>query len=221
MGALCTANHIFTAYQPGQLSIKEGEELEISSASEEAGWYKVANREGEIGLVPVSSVKIHPWFHANITRAEAELTLSSEINGSFLVRKSKSRAGEYALSLRHDGSTNHFIIDKDPFTSQYHSNSETFSNLSKLTAYCSKFADGLPTALRYPTINPHKTSIPREVDEWEVDRLDIATGQRTWENEHSEIYKAVIKKRGLSVAIKTFKVRYTKDFILAVHYCIV
>ena len=209
-GTLCTANHDFTAAQPGQLSIKKGEELEITTTGrEEADWYKVVNRKMGVGLVPASSVKIHHWFHGDITRAEAELTLSSEINGSFLVRKSQSKVGEYVLSLYHDRSTQDYRIQKDPLTSQYHINpKQSFLNLAELTAHHSKLADGLVTVLRYPAINPHKTSISREVDEWEVDRLDISTGQIIWENEHVEIYEAVIKKRGLSVAIKTIKVNY-------------
>ena len=192
-------------------SIKNGEELEISRTNEENDCYEVVNKEKEIRMVPISSITKHSWFHGYITHAEAEITLSSEINGSFLVRKSKPRVGleEYAISLRHDGSSYHYTINKHMITSRYHIDPElSFQNLSQLTTHYSKYADGLVTILRYPAINPLEPSISREVDEWEVDRLDITTGQMIWENEYSEIYKAVIKKRGLSVSIKTLKVSY-------------
>ena len=217
-GAHFIAEHIFTANQPGQLSIEKGQELKISSRNEEAGWYKVVNSKGETGLVPMSSIsvisnlEIYPWYHGNITRAKAELTLSSEVDGSFLVRNSTTKPGKYALSLRYDGSTCHYVINIDHLTRQcYFDIPElSFQGLPELVEHHSKNADGLATTLSYPAFNPRKPPkniYSHEVDEWEVDRSDIKTGQ-TIRHHYNEIYKAFIKERNIPVSIKITRVSY-------------
>ena len=217
-GANYIAEHNFTADQPGQLSIEKAEELKISSRDEEAGWYKVVNSKGETGLVPMSSIsvisnlEIYPWYHGNITRAKAELTLSSEVNGSFLVRNSTTKPGKYALSLRDDGSTKHYVINIDHLTRQCYIKTPelSFQGLPELVEHHSKNADGLATTLRYPAFNPlkpPKNIYSHEVDEWEVDRSDIKTGQKI-RHMYNEIYKAAIKERDIPVSIKITRVSY-------------
>ena len=99
----------------------------------------------------VSNLEMRPWFHGNTTRVEAELTLSSEVNGSFLVRNSESKPGKYVTSIRHEGSTRHYIINMDPLTSQYNFGTPelSFQSLPELIAHHSKISDGLITTLRY------------------------------------------------------------------------
>ena len=159
----------------------------------------------------VNSLEKHSWFHGNITRAEAELSLSSGINGSFLVRESESKPGQYSISLRYDGRVFHYRIHMDPPTSQYFVTPESkFENLPELVVHHSKNPDGLTTVLHYPAPNPRKPpiySLSHEVDEWEVNRSDIDMGQKLGGGQYGEVYKAVIKKRGISVAVKTFRVR--------------
>ena len=171
---------------------------------------------GEIGWVPasyiakVNSLEKHSWFHGNITRAEAELSLSSGINGSFLVRESESKPGQYSISLRYDGRVFHYRIHTDPQTSHYFVTPESkFENLPELVVHHSKNPDGLTTVLHYPAPNPRKPpiySLSHEVDEWEVNRSDIEMGQKLGGGQYGEVYKAVIKKRNISVAVKTFRV---------------
>ena len=213
--ALYTAKHNFTADQPGQLSIEKGEELHVSSRNEEVGWYKVVNSKGEIGLVPMSSIsmvsnlEIHPWFRGNITHAEAELTLRSEVNGSFLLRNSKSKPGKYAISLHHEGMTSHYIINIDPLTSQYYLKTPelSFQSLPELIAHHSNISEGLITTLRYPATQSSMDNNNIYSDEWEVNRSDIITGKMIYKNEHAEIYKA-FKERNISVSIKITRVSY-------------
>ena len=230
LGILYTVEHDFTADQPGQLSIKKGEELNIYSRNEKVDWYKVVNSKGEVGLVPMSSIsmvsnlEIHPWFHGNITRVETELTLRSEVNGSFLVRNSESKPGKYVISLHHEGSTSHYIINMDPLTSRYYFNVPqlSFQSLPKLIAHHSKISDGLVTTLRYPAFHPRKTPISsnfiysREVDEWEVNRSDIKTGQILHKKKYAEIYKASFKN--ISLSIKITRVSYKKNELESYNY---
>ena len=184
----------------------------------------MVNSKGEIGLVPMSSIsmasnlEIHPWFHGNTTRVEAELTLSSEVNGSFIVRNSESKPGKYVTSIRHEGSTWHYVINMDPLTSQYNFGTPelSFQSLPELIAHHSKISDCLITTLRYPAFHPRKTPIhsnniySREVDEWEVNRSDIKTGPTIHKKGGlSEIYKASFKN--ISVFVKITRVSYKKN----------
>ncbi len=210
------AKHDYRTDQPGQLSIKKGEKLKISRKSENGDWCEGTNSQNEIGWVPasyiakLSSLEKHSWFHGNITRAEAELSLSSGINGSFLLRESESKPGQYSISLRYDGRVFHYRIHLDQQTSNYFVTPESkFDNLPELVVHHSKNPDGLTTVLHYPAPNPRKPpiySMSHEVDEWEVNRADIDMGQKLGSGQYGEVYKAVIKKRGISVAVKTFRV---------------
>ena len=208
--------HDYITDQPGQLSIKRGEQLKISRMSEDGDWCEGINIHEQIGWVPasyiakVNSLEKHSWFHGNITRAEAELSLSSGINGSFLIRESESKPGQYSISLRYDGRVFHYRIHTDPQTSQYYVTPESkFETLPELVVYHSKHPDGLTAVLQYPAPNPRKPPIyglSHDVDEWEVDRAEIAMGAKLGAGQYGEVYKAEIKRRNMVVAVKTFKV---------------
>ena len=208
--------HDYVTDQPGQLSIKKGERLKISRKSENGDWCEGTSVHGEIGWVPasyiamVNSLEKHSWFHGNITRAEAELSLSSGINGSFLIRESESKPGQFSISLRYDGRVFHYRIHTDPMSSKYFVTPESkFENLPELVVHHSKNPDGLTAVLHYPAPNPRKPpiySMSHEVDEWEVNRADIDMGTKLGGGQYGEVYRAVIKKRNITVAVKTFRV---------------
>ena len=208
--------HDYNTDQPGQLCIRKGEKLKISHKSEDGDWCEASNIHGEIGWVPASyiakidSLEKHSWFHGSITRKEAVLSLNSGINGSFLVRESESKLGEFSISLCYDGRVYHYSIHTDPQTFQYFVTPESkFESLPELVAHHSKNSDGLVTVLHYAAPNPLKPptySLSHEVDEWKVNRSDIEMGQKLVEGWCKGVFKAVIKKRGISVAIKTFRV---------------
>jgi len=214
---LYIVKHDYHTDQAGQLSIIKGDRLKISRRSENGDWCEGTNCLGEIGWVPASyiakldSLEKHSWFHGNITRAEAELSLSSGINGSFLVRESESKPGQYSISLRYDGRVFHYRIHSDPSNSKFFVTPESkFETLAKLVVHHSKSSDGLTTTLHYPAPNPRKPpiySLSHEVDEWELNRSDIEMGQKLGGGQYGEVYKALLKKRKLNipVAVKTFR----------------
>ena len=213
---LYIVKHDYITNQPGQLSIKKGEKLKVSRESENGDWCEATNVLSDIGWVPTSyiakvdSLEKHSWYHGNITRAEAELSLSSGINGSFLVRESESKPGQYSISLRYDGRVFHYRIHADPATNKYYVTPESkFASLAELVVHHSKYPDGLTTTLHYPAPNPRKPPIytpSHETDEWELKRSDIEMGQKLGGGQYGEVYKAVIKKRNIAVAVKTFRV---------------
>lgn len=210
---LYIAKHDYVTDQPGQLSIRKGDKLKISRRSENGDWCEGTSVLGEIGWVPASyiakldSLEKHSWFHGNITRAEAELSLSSGINGSFLLRESESKPGQFSISLRYDGRVFHYRIHSQ--NSMYYVTPESkFETLAKLVVHHSKNPDGLTTVLHYPAPNRRKPpiySLSHEVDEWELDRASIEMGQKLGGGQYGEVYKAVITRRGINVAVKTFR----------------
>ena len=201
--------------------------MKVSRKSENGDWCEATSVKGDIGWVPTSyiakvdSLEKHSWFHGNITRAEAELSLSSGINGSFLVRESESKPGQFSISLRYDGRVFHYRIHFDPQGKCYVTPESKFDTLAKLVVHHSKNPDGLTTTLHYPAPNPRKPpiySISHDVDQWELNRSDIEMGQKLGGGQYGEVYKAVLKKQGLYVAVKTFKVgRYEICFIFKFH----
>jgi hypothetical protein len=213
---LYIAKHSYTTDQAGQLSIKKGDKLKVSRKSENSDWCEATNVRGEIGWVPTSyiakvdSLEKHSWFHGNITRAEAELSLSSGINGSFLVRESESKPGQFSISLRYDGRVFHYRIHFDAGGKCYVTPESKFDTLAKLVLHHSKNPDGLTTTLHYPAPNPRKPpiySISHDVDQWEINRSDIEMGQKLGGGQYGEVYKASLKKQHIYVAVKTFKVQ--------------
>ena len=205
----------YSTYHAGQLSIKKGEKLKISRKSEDGDWLGATNIQGEIGWVPASYVakqnnlEKYSWFHGSITRAEAEICLSSEINGSFLVRESESKPGTFALSLRFDGKCSHYRVRVDSKSKYFMTPESKFEGLAALIVHHSKNPDGLITTLHYPAPNPRKPpvySVSHEVDKWELNRLEIETGQKLEEGQFTETYRAVIKGENMTVTVKTFRV---------------
>ena len=209
------AKHDYITDQAGQLSIHKGEKLKISRTSDNGDWVEGTNKQGKIGWLPASyvakfdSLQKHSWFFGNITRAEAELVLSSGINGSFLIRESESKPGQYSISLRYDGRVFHYRIHADN-SNQYHVTPESkFDTLVDLVKHHSKNPDGLTTTLHYPAPNPKKPTVfgvSYDSDEWEFDRSNLEMGQKLGGGQYGEVYQAVIKGKGISVAVKTFRV---------------
>ena len=53
-------------------------------------------------------LELEVWYHGHLSRAEAELLLEDE--GDFLVRESKSKAGQYVLSGVQRGQPRHLLL---------------------------------------------------------------------------------------------------------------
>ena len=47
-------------------------------------------------------LNIFRWFHGHLSGKEAEIMLDKAKNGSFLVRESQSKPGDYVLSVKTD-----------------------------------------------------------------------------------------------------------------------
>lgn len=210
---LFIVKHTFVAQGEGQLTVHRGEKIKVTNHIE-GDWVEGKNNKGDIGYIPSSyivkcdSLEKYPWYHGNITRAAAEVALSSGINGSFLIRGSESKPGQYSISLRYNGRMYHYRISQDTVSEEYFVMQDIkFRTLSELVHHHSKQSDGLICTLHYPAPNPKKPTIfgLSQQDEWEIDRADIDMGQKLGGGQYGEVYKGTYRKTGQSVAVKTFR----------------
>ena len=72
--------------------------------------------------------------------------------GSFLVRKSESRPGEYALSVRDHAGVKHYRIRLKDNGELFLSQSAAFTTLSDLIKHHENFQDGLCISLKIPCV---------------------------------------------------------------------
>jgi len=208
--------HDFTPIGPHQLAIKRGDKIHVKGYNEAGEWCEGETGNGAIGWIPTSyiarldSLEKHSWYHGLVTREEADQRLGSCINGTFLIRESESRPGQYSMGLRYNGRTHHYKIssgvDKDCY---YISPNAKFTTLRLLVHHHSNNLNGLVTTLQYPAVNPSKPPVYNffhEVDEWEVKRNDLVMGVKLGTGHYNEVYKATLKLIGKTVVVKTCKV---------------
>jgi len=210
------AKHDLTPTGPGQLAFTEGNKIHVKQYDDARDWCEVETDSGATGWVPTAylvkpnSLERHSWYHGPVSREEAEQRLCSGTNGSFLIRESESISGQYSLTLRYNGYTHHYRIYSDDGEDYYYiSSNAKFTTLRLLVHHHSNQLDGMITTLRYPAIKPTKppvSSLCNEVDKWEINRSDLVLGAKLGTGQYSEVYKAMIKSQGKTVAVKTFKV---------------
>ena len=210
------AKHDFSPIGPGQLALKQGDIIHVKRYNDVGDWCEGETDSGAIGWTPTaylvkpSGLEKHSWFHGLVTREEAELRLCSGINGSFLIRESESRPGQYSLSLRNNGRAHHYRISSGDGKDCYYIYPDAkFTTLRLLVRHHSNESDGLITTLNYPALKQAKLPVNNlfhELDKWEIKRSDLAIGVKLGTGQYSEVYQAVLKPSAKMVAVKTFKV---------------
>ena len=82
----------------------------------------------------------YSWYFGEMSRKDAEEVLMqpSIDHGSFLIRKSENRPGEYSLSLKNLNEVKHLKISKQDDESFYLTPKETFTTISELVAHYNK-----------------------------------------------------------------------------------
>ncbi|XP_063687022.1 tyrosine-protein kinase HCK-like isoform X2 [Bolinopsis microptera] len=206
--------HDFDAIGHNTVSVLKNERVELRSQVEV--WSDVfVPRLGKSGwipsnyLAPLNSLSRYPWYHKQITRSTAEWLLRNGINGSFLVRESESTAGQYSLSVRHEGKKYHYRIQSRG--GRFWINEDTqFKDLAELIHHHSLNSSGLVTTLTHPVPNESKPAIDNLTDEWEIDRDAITLGEKLGSGQYGEVYKGEWfkdrgKTAGIPIAVKTLK----------------
>ncbi|XP_073843324.1 tyrosine-protein kinase Abl isoform X8 [Musca autumnalis] len=223
---LFVALYDFQAGGENQLSLKKGEQVRILSYNKSGEWCEAHSDSGNVGWVPsnyvtpLNSLEKHSWYHGPISRNAAEYLLSSGINGSFLVRESESSPGQRSISLRYEGRVYHYRISEDPDGKVFVTAEAKFNTLAELVHHHSvpHEGHGLITPLLYPAPKQNKPTVfplSPEPDEWEICRTDIVMKHKLGGGQYGEVYEAIWKRYGNTVAVKTLKedTMALKDFL--------
>ena len=151
------------------------------------------------------SLDLHDWCHGAINRSAAEfLLVRSDLPGSFLVRESQSKPGDYTLSL-YDGKVAHYRINEQAgkfFIRQ----KQTFPSIPDLISHHQEHHSGLPLKLTHIVPKAHAKGIvisKKDEETWEMNRNEIKLGKMLGQGNYGEVYKA--KWRGGEIAVKTVK----------------
>uniref|UniRef100_A0A670KCT3 GRB2 related adaptor protein 2 n=1 Tax=Podarcis muralis TaxID=64176 RepID=A0A670KCT3_PODMU len=127
-----TAKFDFNATGEDELSFRAGDVLKVSEE-----WYK-AELNGYEGYVPKNFIDFHSpsWFHEDVSRHKAENMLRGNKVGSFIVRGTQNRPGDFSISVRYLCFVNvqHFKVMRDP-KGNYFLWSEKFLSLNKLVEF--------------------------------------------------------------------------------------
>ncbi|XP_053309753.1 src-like-adapter 2 [Spea bombifrons] len=152
------ALHDFPLGDQADLAIRIGER--VTFVSEDGDWWKVASiSTGKECYVPKKYLArvFNRWLYKGVNRekAEALLLLSSNKNGSFLIRESESRKGCFSLSIRRTNqalwdSVKHYRINTLENGWFYISPRLTFPTLQDLVDYYSEADDGICCILKEP-----------------------------------------------------------------------
>lgn len=206
-----TAKYPYVAVSEGDLSMSTGEVLIVFDKSD-PNWWMARNEEGKEGSIPSNFVADYGaiesaiYFHGKMGRDAANEILLREREGSYLVRDSESKPGEYSISLRTAEDVRHYRITNDRSTQLlYVSSKHKFSTIPELVKYHTTNRGGLYARLKHavPRVNqPAITSLAR--DKWEIDREELTIGQKLGSGQFGEVYAGLFKKR-TKVAVKIMK----------------
>lgn len=121
---------------------------------------------------------------------------------------------------RYEGRVYHYRISEDPDGKVYVTAEAKFITLAELVHHHSVLLEGhgLITPLLYPAPKQNKPTVfplSPEPDEWEISRTDIVMKHKLGGGQYGEVYEAVWKRYGNTVAVKTLKedTMALKDFL--------
>eukprot|EP00128_Syssomonas_multiformis_P016763 Colp12_sorted_trinity150504_noHs@12380 len=212
---LFVALYNYEARTPEDLAFVKGDQLKIIDNSDK-DWWKAQNTvTGKQGYVPsnyiapVQSLAKEDWFHGRIKRGDAEkLLMSSQNVGTFLIRESESRPGDYSLSVRDVDSVKHYrirVMDDGQF---FISRGTNFMDLSALVAHYKRSQDGLCCQLTVSAQNVQKPVLAdlsyNTKDQWEIPREFIKLETKLGSGQFGEVWKGTWNGN-TPVAVKTLK----------------
>jgi len=213
---LFIALYDYQARTEDDLSFKKGDRLLIINNTDGDWWQAQLVTTGAKGYIPsnyvaqLQSIEAEDWYHGMIKRNEAEkILLSGGEHGSFLIRESESRQGDYSLSVREGDNVKHYRIRKlDNGAGYYITRRKTFNNLHELVEHYKIDADGLCVALRNPC---RSTELPTTADlshntrdQWEIPRSSIRMDRRLGSGNFGDVW-AGMWNNSTPVAVKTLR----------------
>ncbi|VDM35217.1 unnamed protein product [Hydatigera taeniaeformis] len=160
------ALHDYAARVEDDLSMLKGQHFYIMDRSQGYWWYAKCTDTGKMGyvpfnyLAPIASLESNEWHFGDMRRLEAEncLMMPGNGHGSFLVRVSESRSGEYSLSVRDGDVVKHYRIRSRPSRTNpdvrryFISRQLPFASIQQLVEHYMKNQSGLCCELVAPCI---------------------------------------------------------------------
>lgn len=206
----------YNARTKDDLTFAKGEKLEITNNSDGDWWEARSLVTGKSGYIPsnyvaqVSSIESKDWYHGRIKRAEAEKVLNMNgVEGSFLIRESESKPGQYALSIRTGTIVKHYSIRTLDDGGYFITSRVTFKTLEQLVEHYRKDADGLTCSLRDACKpleqQPETHGLDHTTkDQWEIPRSSINLQRKLGSGQFGDVW-AGIWNGTTQVAVKTLK----------------
>ena len=154
------------------------------------------------------SFSLCSWYFGPIKRAEAEKLLrANPTRGTFLLRESESKPGDYSLSIQDGETVKHYRIRKLDNGGFFITRRAVFTTLNELVDYYTKDSDGLCVNLRLPCPQLEKPQIDlwhKAKDMWEIPRESITLLRLLGTGQFGEVYEGLWNST-TPVAIKTLK----------------
>ncbi|XP_019858667.1 PREDICTED: tyrosine-protein kinase SRK3-like [Amphimedon queenslandica] len=208
---LFVANYNFEGLSPHDLTLKEGEVLEVVKYDDDDGWWYMHSLDTDSkGYVPINYIapikgKYSPMYYKyiyyhTVSRDEAEERLSQADTqaGTFLIRESIS--GPNTLSVKDGVTIRHYHISIE--NNQYYINPRVkFDSLNDLVQHYMTEADSLPCSLTVPIPKQANTPIAKN-KELEINKSHIKFEQCINAGQFGETWKGDWKDKG-PVIIKT------------------
>nr|XP_039270595.1 tyrosine-protein kinase SRK2-like isoform X2 [Styela clava] len=153
------------------------------------------------GYIPSNYVAKHRslnaevWFIRNTKRLEAERRLMMPVNvtGSFLVRESESKPGDYSLSVRDEDHVKHYRIRMLDAGGYFIARRAVFATIQELVEHYKLSADGLCYNLRMPCIMleaPTTVGLSHNtVDAWEIERSSLVKTRLLGQGQFGEVWE--------------------------------
>lgn len=162
-----------------------------------------------VNVITFSFLFFSSWFFGPIRRMDAEkLLLMNGESGSFLIRESESKPGDYSMSIRDGDNIKHYRIrtlDRGGFFIAHRSQ---FATLSELVEHYKKDADGLVIRLKNPCQPAEMPTIPdlsySTKDQWEIPRYTIRLMSKLGQGQFGEVWEGLWNNT-TPVAVKTLR----------------
>jgi fyn-related kinase len=205
----------YKARTEDDLTFNKGEQLEILNDKDGDWWLARSVSSGVEGYVPSNyvaeetTVEAEDWYFGMIKRVDAEKLLRwSSVRGTFLIRQSESKPGDFSLSL-HDGVTiKHYRIRRMDAGGFFIARKSVFNTLQELVAHYRLSSDGLIVALGKACPHMEKPLISdlshKHKDLWEIARESVTLVRRLGGGQFGEVYEGVWNNT-TPVAIKTLR----------------
>eukprot|EP00048_Salpingoeca_helianthica_P011850 m.171858 g.171858 ORF g.171858 m.171858 type:complete len:528 (+) comp15292_c1_seq2:127-1710(+) len=212
---LYVALYDYNARAEDDLTFKKGDNLIVLNQSDGDWWQAQHTVSGRKGFIPsnyvakVQSIHAEDWFHGRIKRQDAEkILLLGGHHGSFLIRESESKPGDFSLSVKEGDGVKHYHIRRMDDGGYYIARRISFKSLNELVAHYKTASDGLCVALREPC---RKVEAPQlgdlshsTKDQWEISRETIRLNKKLGSGQFGDVWEGIWNGT-TAVAVKTLK----------------